>query len=377
MVKPKFAKIIEVPGESVVAAAGRRIAQLFDSGKGLVLSLSGGKDSLCLHDLVYRYVVAHPECAHRLEVTFFDEEAVFDECVELMHWCRQRWLALGVRFVWYALPCKHNNCFHSLEEEETWVVYDPACRDRWVRQPPPFAVTDSPIFSRPGQWNYQQACALLYKGRLRVCGVRMDESIQRRNAVTSKLRGYNGELSLRPDDLQYPMWDWRNSDVWLYIREHDLPYPRAYENIYAVRGAGRLRMSQFFSIDTAPALARMAEYYPGLWDRIVRREPNAYLASLYFESEMFRRVFKRRKRVASSGTAGEEVDYKARCYAMLRDKTYAKCVPIRSVLYLITCYRQYMVRDDWSRLYALLTAGDPKGRTIRALFLIVRSRRSA
>ena len=373
MVKARYAKLIEVPGESVVTAAERRIARLFNSGRGLVLSLSGGKDSLCLHDLIYRYVIAHPECACKLEVTFFDEEAVFDECIDLMHWCRQRWLAIGVKFTWYALPCKHNNCFHSLEDEETWVVYDPACRDRWVRQPPPFAITDSPIFSRPGQWNYQQASALLSKGRLRVCGVRMDESYQRRNSIKSKLRSNNGELSLRPADLQYPMWDWRESDVWLYIREHGLPYPRAYENIYAVLGAGRLRMSQFFSIDTAGALARMAEYYPGLWDRIVRREPNAYLASLYFESEMFRRVSKR-KRVDASDMV-TEVDYKSRCYTMLRDNTYVKRIPIRSVLNLITCYRQYMVQDDWAKLYAILTAGDPKGRSIRALSLNVRGRR--
>ena len=56
-----------------------------------------------------------------------------------------------------------------------------------------------------------------------------------------------------------------------------------------------MRVSQFFSIDTAKSLVKMNEYYPDLMERIVRREPNAYLASLYWDSEMFGRSTAARK----------------------------------------------------------------------------------
>ena len=58
---------------------------------------------------------------------------------------------------------------------------------------------------------------------------------------------------------------------------------------------GQLRVSQFFSIDTAKSLVKMNEYYPDLMERIVRREPNAYLAALYWDSEMFGRSTAARK----------------------------------------------------------------------------------
>ena len=41
-----------------------------------------------------------------------------------------------------------------------------------------------------------------------------------------------------------------------------------------------------FSIDTARNLVKMDEYYPGLMERITRREPNAYLAALYWDSSI-------------------------------------------------------------------------------------------
>lgn len=44
---------------------------------------------------------------------------------------------------------------------------------------------------------------------------------------------------------------------------------------------GQLRVSQFFSVDTARSLVKMNEYYPDLMERVTRREPNAYLAALY------------------------------------------------------------------------------------------------
>ena len=51
----------------------------------------------------------------------------------------------------------------------------------------------------------------------------------------------------------------------------------------------------------------MNEYYPDLMERVIRREPNAYLAALYWDSEMFGRSSRKRK---ESEQGQEQKDYK-------------------------------------------------------------------
>ncbi len=60
----------------------------------------------------------------------------------------------------------------------------------------------------------------------------------------------------------------------------------------------------------------MNEYYPDLMEKIVRREPNAYLAALYWDSEMFGRSTNTRKQ-NEKGKA--EKDYKAALLELFSD----------------------------------------------------------
>lgn len=361
------ARLVELDVD-VVSAAFRRLDRIFSAAYPVSLALSGDKDSLCLHDLVYRYVTAHPEVRRRLDVYFCDEEAIFPECEACVLFAREQWESIGVSFYWLALPFKHNNCFHSLEDAETWTCFDPKARECWVREPPDFAIKSHPIFQFPGQWNFQQALAILAKGRIRVAGVRANESLQRLSVIKLALAKDGGEFRLTPSRLQYPIWDWKDSDIWLYIKERGLPYPRCYERIYAINGKRKMRISQFFSIDTAGSLARMAEYYPGLWEKICQREPNAYLAALYFESEMFRRT----SRSQASGTGGR--DYKALCMDLFKSGNYAKATDVRSLLYYTVSYAGYMTPDLWRKLYNILSAGDPKSRSKRAFLASLKAR---
>ena len=75
----------------------------------------------------------------------------------------------------------------------------------------------------------------------------------------------------------------------------------------------RLRISQFFSIDTAGSLTQMCEFYSELFDKICKREPNAYMAMLYYDTEMFRRQKKNKQQKKD-----EEVDYKKKFFKMMK-----------------------------------------------------------
>lgn len=75
----------------------------------------------------------------------------------------------------------------------------------------------------------------------------------------------------------------------------------------------QLRVSQFFSVDTVPVLVHLGEYAPNLMERVLRREPNAYLAVMYWDSEMFHRTTKKRRELEGE----DKKDYRALLKDML------------------------------------------------------------
>lgn len=67
---------------NVVEAARQRVQNAFDSGMDIVLSMSGGKDSICMASIVYDLIMEGAIKASQLTVQFIDEEAIFDDVVE-------------------------------------------------------------------------------------------------------------------------------------------------------------------------------------------------------------------------------------------------------------------------------------------------------
>ena len=137
-------------------------------------------------------------------------------------------------------------------------------------------------------------------------------------------------------------------------------------------GASRrqMRVSQFFSVDTARSLVKMNEYYPHLLDSIIRREPNAYLAALYWDSEMFGRSTRSRKELEADTV---EKDYRAELNRVFRNfDTYFQTKHKRKIA---SAYRNFYLSvasfisdKDLKSLYESLMAGDPKLRSLRALY---------
>lgn len=133
---------------------------------------------------------------------------------------------------------------------------------------------------------------------------------------------------------------------------------------------GQLRVSQFFSIDTAKSLVKMNEYYPDLMERIVRREPNAYLAALYWDSEMFGRSTAARKQNEKGMT---EKDYKAALLELFSDMDGN--FQTKHKRYVAERYRNFFMsvsaiadNKDCKAIYEGLISGDPKLRSYRALY---------
>ena len=114
----------------------------------------------------------------------------------------------------------------------------------------------------------------------------------------------------------------------------------------------------------------MNEYYPNLMERIIRREPNAYLAALYWDSEMFgRNTVERRKNEQEV----KEKDYKAGLFELFSDMdgnfpTQAKRVVANKYRRFFLSVSAIADNNDCKAIYEGLLAGDPKLRTYRSLY---------
>lgn len=351
----------------VVEAAKIRIRNIFRNGLPVYMSFSGGKDSLCLAQLVMGLIHAGEINPAQLTVQFIDEEAIFSCMEEKVKEWRKKFMLMGVKFEWFCLEVKHYNCFNELSNDETFICWDRYKKDVWVRQPPAFAIR-SHSWLRPRLDAYQDFLPRICADGLTMVGIRTAESVQRLKNIASSNRTGN---AMTKRQQFFPIYDWKDNDVWLYLLREKVDVPEIYMFLWQ-SGANKrqLRVSQFFSVDTARSLVKMNEYYPDLMDRIIRREPNAYLAALYWDSEMFGRSTAARKR-SESGMA--EKDYKAALLELFSDMEGN--FDTKNKQHVAMKYRKFFMSvsaianiQDYKIIYEGLVSGDPKLRAFRALY---------
>ena len=169
----------------------------------------------------------------------------------------------------------------------------------------------------------------------------------------------------------FPIYDWTDNDVWLFLLRNHVDIPEIYLFLWQSGSSKRqMRVSQFFSVDTARSLVKMNEYYPDLMERIIRREPNAYLAALYWDSEMFGRSSRKRKE-AEAGQ--EQKDYRQELIYLFNHMDVFFDTPHKR--HVAERYRNFFMSvsaiatdADYKHIYEGLISGDPKMRAFRALY---------
>lgn len=340
----------------VVTMARKRIKNIFETANKIELSVSGGKDSICLNDLVFKMCQSGEIDKNKLVVDFIDEEAIYP-CIERQVLnMRSQWLSIGVEFRWWCIQVKHFNCFNQLSQDESFICWDETKKDVWIRQKPKFAITSDPLLIERKD-TYQTFMNRKLRGYISLIGVRASESVQRLMSLAKRTA----------QEKMFPIYDWTDKDVWLYIRENNLEFPDAYKFMYQVGvPINRLRISQFFSIDTAGSLTQMCEFYPDLFDKICKREPNAYMAMLYYDTELFRR--QKQKKQAKKDS---EVDYKQKFFEMMKEEwrfeTKSMQVVRKQIKRLLIKYGTFVNQKHYKELCNIIVAGDPKKRTLRSL----------
>jgi len=320
-----------------------------------------------LAQLVYRLIQEGRINPAQLIVQFIDEEAIFP-CIEhtVKSW-RKKFLLMGAKFEWYCLEVKHYNCFNELSNDETFICWDSMKEEVWVRRPPSFAIR-SHAQLKPRQDAYQDFLPRVCQNGITLTGIRTAESVQRLQNIAVMIRA--GKTMTNKHQV-FPIYDWTDNDVWLYLLREHVDIPDVYLYLWQTgEKKGHLRVSQFFSIDTARSLVKMNEYYPDLMERVVRREPNAYLAAMYWDSEMFGRRTAVRKESEQGQT---EKDYKAKLIEMFNHMDIY--FTTENKRYVASRYRNFFLQvsaivtqKDCKAIYEGLISGDPKLRAYRALY---------
>lgn len=338
---------------NVVEAAERRIYKLFQDNKLVSLSLSGGKDSICLADVMVKTMQKYGISFDRLIVVFFDEEAIYPDVEQIVLEWRSKFLSLGAKFYWFCLPIKHFNCCNQLANDETFICWEPGKEDVWVRPMPKFAIRNHKQFKMG--MNYQTFGQKVFKNIPQAVGLRVAESAQRRSSISS----------MRNSKFAYPIYDWKDEDIWLYIQHNRLRFPDTYIYLYKTGvPRHRLRISQFFSIDTIKSLPKVLEFYPNLYEKVLAREPNVDLVMLYWDTDMFRsskqdRDFKVEKAKPYSTLFCEEMAKAARNPSSYPG--YEEAKRLYSNVSSSTSEKTYQ------KIYQILIAGDPKRRSYRVV----------
>jgi len=357
---------------TVLEAAKRRIVNAFSNGRKVYVSFSGGKDSLCLLDLILKLGQQGKIDVSLMTVEFIDEEAVFDSIDKTVREWRNKVLLAGGKFTWFCLEIKHFSCFNLLEQDENFICWKSDEKDKWIRKPPPFAVREHPLHTNR-RFTYQYFLEKHNADGIVLTGVRMAESIQRLKFMTSS---FSSKTGLARQNMVWPIYDWKDTDVWRYLYEEHIDIPEIYLHLYQSGSKLRdLRVGLFFSVDTAKSLVKLNEYYPDLMDRIIRREPNAYLAALYWDSEMFRHSSKTRRQFE------DKKDYKAEVYKLLNNhkKNFITKGSLKNAQKIISFLIKYgpIINDSfYKKIYDCLIGGDPKQRTLRALITNINMRYS-
>lgn len=351
---------------NVLDAARARIRNVFSNGVKMYLSFSCGKDSLVMSSLTYDLIRSGEIDGSQLTVTFVDEEGLYPSMVDAAERWRKKFLSVGVRFLWLCLPFKQVSVIDSLAASESWITWEPGKEDVWMRQPPSYAVMSSPYLQYPGQMNYQTFCERAFSDGIQMIGLRTAESLTRLQCISrSDFRSLRGGKF-------YPIYDWKDTDVWLYIKERGLEFPDIYMRLFeAGVKKNQLRLCAFFGDCGTQGLRWIAETDNELWQRIERREPNAYLVLLYWDSEMFRRSSRKRRELEADE---QPKDYRELCKDVLFRRTEdfniapdtkAALPGYRSLFlktYGIATQRQYKT------MYEGILYGDPKKRVMRILW---------
>lgn len=265
--------------KNVYEAAIERMNYIFDNFETIVVSCSGGKDSI-----VTTYLAL--EVARIKKKQFFlfylDQEIEYSHTINVVDYLMKQEYVIPL---WFQIPCLLTNT--SSISQNVVDPWNPDKKEQWIRGQKVKSIKkiDWPVntkYTFPkekmfGFYGLIQAMEELFKDSesfAQILGIRADESLDRFRAVTKNpgVEGIPWSTKGKYNIKFYPIYDWRFSDVWAYLGKNNYKYNKIYD-LFHLKGMydGKMRLSNLLHEKAYEAIADLQEFEPKLVDRMLDR----------------------------------------------------------------------------------------------------------
>jgi len=262
---------------NVLEAAVARMTHLVNSYDNVVVSYSGGKDSLvCL--LVLRETYKRLGLKKKVESVFIDEEFLSPITEKYITWLKTSqtdWLNLQ----W--LVTQMESELITLNGVESLIQWDKN-RSRYLREIPKFAIrdTDSLYDIYTG---YRAVRKLYPRGSLAVVtGIRTEESSARRMIISGNAhKGFFCFLTSTENEAitkAIPIYDWKIADVFKYL--HDEGFLNEIYN-HQMWSGSKLRVDTPLHGKARHDINHIKKYNPEFYEKLVEMFPHLHALQIY------------------------------------------------------------------------------------------------
>ena len=284
--------------KNVYELAIERISYLYSKFDNIVISFSGGKDSMTILELTIE--VARKLNRLPVKTIFFDEEAISYETEEYVRKIYNR--KSEVDLYWFCLPIKSNNSCST--KNPYWFPWHKDEKSKWVRNLPLEAITEIPgIDFYKQDYSLSEITRLLFPKEVYgnvavILGIRAEESLLRRRSVIRKdVDNYiikdTGDYyrnSMKVDNIYkcYPIYDWSAVDIWTAVKKFNWEYNKAYDilNMYGIK-PNMQRVGPAFHSEAKKGLKQYRECFPAVWEKMQNRVEGANTGNKWGGTEIY------------------------------------------------------------------------------------------
>jgi predicted phosphoadenosine phosphosulfate sulfurtransferase len=274
-------------GVNVVRAALDRLEAVYAAGHRVVVTVSGGKDSVVCLELAI--MAARKYGRLPVDVCTQDEEINFPGTYESLERMAQR---KEVRMRWFCMQQPMLNVFNR--EQPYWWCHDPQLPpEKWVRRPPSYAefveektlenIVQPAFFpvehvAKPGDsWDPEDKRQRL----VTVVGLRVQESVKRLLGLFSA-GGAISKANQMGAHLLRPIYDWTEGDVWKFIRDTKADYNSAYNVLYRMGCKKNLRIGPpTMTLAGINQLQIASRAWPAWFEKFCERVPGTRTAAMF------------------------------------------------------------------------------------------------
>lgn len=286
---------MEEDAKDVWQLALERMELVYKRFDTVFIQFSGGKDSTAVLNVALE--VARSLNKLPVRVTHFDEEAI---PLQVEDYVRRTYNNPDIDLEWYTVPCKHRNA--CSDKQPYWYPWNPEEEHLWVRPKPPEGINIEDIdwiTNDKRTWHelpFYSSIMYPYEKYGNVCaalGIRMAESVRRRQAVSRRLHenwlissssSFTKSIAVNNVTKAYPIYDWQTEDVWTAPAQFGWDYCEAYDVMEMVGIAHHnQRVAPPFGEQPMKGLWKFSKCFPEIWDKMTMRVEGANTAGIYTE----------------------------------------------------------------------------------------------